>query len=397
MPICSAWFRVTLGACFGLFLTAVSHAQTLPVIQFFVPGQGLPTREIRFSLTLNGLSQEQKSDAKGTFQFPSPLSGGTYAIYVESDKRAYAITSLILKLAPNQTHFPIFLRPLPETPPYSGPRITEDTPAPTEAAAAYEIALKAAAENQPALAISQLTRALTLHPTYLRALTLLGEIYVKLELLEQATSAFQQALSFNPKSSSPRLRLALLWQQQGRQDKALQLFHDILQEQPHLTNVRLHYAEALSAANQWDEAETQLREVLKDSQLDAATRANAHLKLGIKLNRDGRPQAVAAEFTQAVEINPNSPEARLYLGAALIQINKLPEAERELLKAYELGGKKVSNAQLLLGQVYSKLQKPELAIRAYEQFLTEAPNSSNASVAREALEKIKAELKGNRK
>lgn len=396
MPICAARFRVTLGACVWLCLAAVSHAQTSPVIQFFVPGQGLPTREVRFSLTLNGLTQVLKSDAKGMFQFPSPLGSGTFAIYVEGDKRSYAITSFILKLAPSQTHQPIFLRPLPETSPYSGPRITEDAPAPAEAVAAYETAVKAAVESNPALAISQLTRALTLHPTYLRALTLLGEIYIKLELLEQATSAFQQALSFNPTSSSPRLRLAMLWQQQGRQDKALQLFYEILQEQPQLTNVRLNYAEALSAANQWDEAETQLREVLKDQQLDAAARANAHLKLGIKLNRDGRPQAVATEFTKAVEADPNSPQARLYLGAALIQINKLPEAERELLKAYELGGKTVSNAQLLLGQVYRKLQKLELARRAYEQFLSEAPNSSNAAVAREALEKIKAGIKVNK-
>jgi tetratricopeptide (TPR) repeat protein len=384
--------------CLGVWVlfATVSLAQTLPVIQFFVPGEGLPSREIRFTLERNGLAQPLKSDAKGKYQMTGSGGEGTFTIYVEGNKRSYAFTTIVLTQARNLTHIPIFLRSLPDAPPFAGKPVTDDA-APAEAAAAYETALKAAAENKSAVAISELTRALMLHPAYLRALNLLADIYVKLALPDLAAAALTQALSLNPAAHTARQRLALLWQQQGRFDQSLQLFSQLLQDQPTLSALRLNYAEALSATNQWDEAETQLRLALQDPQLDAQTRANAHIKLGIKLNRDGRPQAVAVEFAKAVELNPDGALMRLYLGAAYMQINKLAEAERELLKGYELGGKSVSNAQLLLGQVYVKQQKPEQALRAYEQFLADAPNSSNAAAARAAIEKIKAEIKTERK
>jgi tetratricopeptide (TPR) repeat protein len=404
MQVRAAWFQLLFWACVWPFLAPATPAQTSPVIQFFVPGQGLPTHEVRFTLTINGFSlpfntksQILNSDAKGRYQLGGALDDQTYAISVEGDKRSYAITSLKLKAARNQTYLPVFLQPLPEASPYAGKPVEYDAAAPGEAAAAYEAAAKAVTENKLALAISELTRALMLHPTYLRALNLLGEVYLELKLPDLAAAALSQALSFNPKAQTPRLRLAMLWQAQGRYDQSLQLFSQILQDQPGLTSVRVSYAEALSATNQWDEAETQLREALKDPQLDAPSRANVHIKLGLKLNRDARPPAVAAEFTKAVEANPNSAQARLYLGAALIQIGQLTDAERELLKAYELGGKSFSNAQLLLGQVYEKQQKPELALRAYEQFLVESPNSNNAAVARAAVEKIKAGMKSEKK
>src|SRR5205085_6665533 len=173
---------------------------------------------------------------------------------------------------------------------------------------------------------------------------------------DEAAAAFTQALSLNARFYLPRLNLALLRHRQGLDDEAIQLFNRLLQDQPTLSAARVTYAEALIATQQWDEAEQQLREALKDTKLERADRSNAHLELGMKLHRDTRYEAAAAELEKALALNPQSALARLYLGAALLQLQKLPEAERELSKAYELGGKSAGTAQLLLGQLYYNQQ-----------------------------------------
>ena len=153
------------------------------------------------------------------------------------------------------------------------------------------------------------------------------------------------------------------------------------------------FLKSLSATQQWDEAEQQLREALKDSNLDRADRASAHLKLGLKLNRDARYQAAADELEKAIALSPDSAFAHLYLGAALAQLKKMADAERELLKAYELGGKAVATAQLLLGQLYYNQQKDSLALRAFEQYLTDMPTAPNAAQVRQVVTNLKPTVK----
>jgi protein O-GlcNAc transferase len=253
--------------------------------------------------------------------------------------------------------------------------------------------MKAVGENNAEAAINEFTRALALYPRYLRALNDLGVLYLKLNRLNEAAAAFTQAVSLNARFHLPRLNLALLCNRQGRYDEAIKLFSQLLKDQPTLSAARIAYAEALSATQQWNEAEQQLRAALKDVNLERAERANALMKLGLKLNRDARYAAAAEELEKAVTLNPESASARLYWGAALMQLQKPSEAERELLKAYELGGTAVGTAQFLLGQLYYNQQKYAAALRAFEQFLQDVPTTPNAAQIKEVIEKIKAALK----
>ena len=92
--------------------------------------------------------------------------------------------------------FPVFLRPRDgEAPPPK--EIVDvsvyDAKVPAESRAAYEQAMKAVSENNAELAISEFTRALSLYPQHLRALNDLGELYLKLNRLDEAVSTFRQA------------------------------------------------------------------------------------------------------------------------------------------------------------------------------------------------------------
>ena len=99
-----------------------------------------------------------------------------------------------------------------------------------------------------------------------------------------------------------------------------------------------------------------------------------------------------AELEKASKIDPGAANVHLLLGGALMQLKRLPEAERELLRAYELGGTGVGNAQLLLGQLYLTEQKLEPALRAFEQYLKDVPAAPNAVQVKSIIEKIKAAL-----
>jgi tetratricopeptide (TPR) repeat protein len=390
--------RILCVASLLLLWSCVAVAQAPTSIQFFLPGGGLPSRPLRFTLTLpDGRQEILFTDTKGKFPLTSDLvRDGDYSLVIEGDKRGFETTFLRFRMIRGTiSYLPVFLRPLKgEAPPKTTVDVAEyDAKAPADAQAAYDAAMKLVNEGKPDAAISEFTRALALYPQYLRALNDLGVLYLKLNRLEDAAAAFTHALSLNPRFHLARLNLAHLRVRQARYDEAVKLFHQSLQEQPTLSAARITYAEALSATQQWDEAEQQLREALKDAKLERADRANAHLKLSLKLNRDARYEAAAVELEKAVALTPESAMARLYLGATLLQLKKLPEAERELLKAYELGRKAVGTAQFMLGQLYYNQQKLEPALRAFEQFLTDIPNAPNAAQVKQAIEQIKAALK----
>jgi tetratricopeptide (TPR) repeat protein len=382
----------------SICLAALALAQAPPAIQFFMPGGGLPGRELRFTLTLpDGRIEILFTDTKGKF----PLTGGLvrdgdYTLHIESDRRTFETTLQRFKLVRGTiSYLPIFLQPLrSEVPPRAVVDVTEyDAKVPPEARAAHEAAMQAVNEGNAETAIGEFTRALALYPQHLRALNDLGVLYLKLNRLDEAAAAFTQAISLNARYHFPRLNLALVRQQQGNLSEALKLFNQLVKDYPKLVAARLPYADVLSAAQQWDEAAVQLREALKDASLERAERANAHLKLGMILNREDRYAAAAAELEKSIALQPDSAPARLYLGAALVQLKKSAEAERELLKAYELGGKRVGTAQLLLGQLYYNQQKYEPALRAFEQYLADIPNAPNAAQVRQVVEQIKAALK----
>ncbi len=373
-------------------------AQAPSAIQFFMPGGGLPSRPLRFTLVLpDGRQEIVFTDTKGKSLLTADLvREGDYSLVIEGDKRTFETTTQRFRMMRGTIlYLPIFLHPMKsDTLPKATVDVADfDAKVPAEARAAHEQAMKLVGQNKPDEAISEFTRALAVYPQYVRALNDLGVLYLKLNRLDEAGAAFTQAVSLNARFHLPRLNLALVRQRQGRHDEAIKLFGQLLKDQPALSAARVAYAESLSATQQWDEAEHQLREALKDDGLDRADRANAHLKLGLKLNRDARYQAAVAELEKSLAISPDLAGAHLYLGAALVQLKKTEEAERELLKAYELGGKAVATAQFLLGQLYYGQQKYDFSLRAFEQYLTDIPAAPNAAQVRQVVANLKAMLK----
>jgi Flp pilus assembly protein TadD len=115
-----------------------------------------------------------------------------------------------------------------------------------------------------------------------------------------------------------------------------------------------------------------------------------HFKIGFGLNRQRKFAEAVAAFDKALALNPNMTNAHMLLGGALMQLDQGERAERELLKAYELGGVSVAGAQLLLGHLYVSQKKYPQAQKAFEQYLTDLPTAPNAAQVTKMIAELKA-------
>ena len=394
---CVSVRRCCCSVAIALVLAATNaRGQAPPAIQIFMPNGDRPARELRLTLTRDdGRIETVFTDSKGKFQFTGDLGGiHDYMVTIEGDGQTFDTTTTSIRfLRGSVTYQPVFLNPHKGPPPPPNEVVdmaSFDAGVPEDARAAYERATKAVAKGQAEEAIGELKRALSIHPQYVRALNDLGVLYLKLNRLDEAAETLTQASKINKRFYFPRLNLGVVLNRQGKYAEAAEVLGHLYRDSPNVPGLDLTYADALVGASQTQRAKQVLREALSGTSLDRAAQVEAHYKLGMILSREENYADSVAELEKAAKIDPGAANVHLLLGGALMQLKRLPEAERELLRAYELGG--VGNAQLLLGQVYLNEQKLEPALRAFEQYLKDVPAAPNAGQVKSIIEKIKAAL-----
>lgn len=377
---------------------ASAHAAQAPnVIQFFMPDNSTPPREIRFTLTReDGRIEELFTDSKGKYSMASGLvRSGEYTVTAVGDGSSYdtTVTNFRITRPGEIVYVTVFLRPLRRKP-APRPRVidvsAEDANVPAEASAAYDRGIAAIEKGDAEMAVASLQRALELHPTYLRALNDLGVLYLKLSRLDEAADAFTRALKVNGRFELARLNLGMVLDRQGKYVEAVKLLGTLFRENPSLPGARLAYADVLYNASRFSEAEKILRAGLEDRSLGRGAQAELRYKLARALVRQDKFAEGVKELRRAAELEPQSANAQLLLGAALLQLKRDQEAERALLRAYELGARAMAHAQLLLGELYMRRGDNDLALRAFEQYLRDAPNVQNAAQVREVVAKLRA-------
>ena len=375
-----------------LAVLILAFSQAPPAIQIFMPGGTLPPRPIRFTLTRDdGRIETVFTDTKGKFQVTGDLiRDADYVITVESDGATYDTTVATFRIVRSTpVYTTVFLRPFtgkPKT--VTGvvdvramePNVSKD------ALVAYEAGMKALAGGQTEAAITELKRALKLSPRYLRALNDLGVLYLQLNRLREAAELFAQAVKFDETFNLARLNLGVVLHRQGRNKEAVQTLAPLYEKDRSMKGVALSYADALLGVAELAKAEQVLRGALSESTNDSV---DLHFKLGVILNRQDRFDEAAEELKKAVTINDTAANAHLLLGATLLQLNRPDEAEKSLLRSYEIAGPGAGNAQMFLGQLYLIQQKPAAALKAFEQYLKDIPAAPNAAQIKAEIEKLK--------
>lgn len=388
-------YLLTVTLTFGL---TVARGQAPSAVQVFMPNGERPPRELRLTLTRDdGRVEILFTDSKGKFQLTGDLNRDReYTITVEGDGRTFETTTATLRLLrAGISYLPIFLRPYkaPPRPPSGVIDVAAlEINVPAAARERYAEALKLINEGRAEAAVRVLKEAIGIYPEYLRALNDLGVLYLKLNRLNEAADALRKASKIDKRFQISRLNLGIVLNRQGKYAEAIETLSSLHKENPTLNGLRLALADALIGHQRLSAATDVLRLALTDPKLDQSAQMEAHYKLGVVLSREEHYAAAAVELEKAIGLDPKAANAHLLLGGALLQLQRYPEAERELLLAYELAGPAMANAQLLLGQVYLGQQKNELALTAFEQYLRASPDAPNVGQVRTTIENIKKAL-----
>lgn len=382
----------------ALFACSSLRAQAPSSIQFFLPDGSLPGRELRFTLTSDtGLVDIFFTDNRGRFLLTRSQGlrpDATYTITVQGDGRAYSTTVQTFKMYA-VGHITVFLRPVENQPTAAAGSVDLaelDVKTPKEARDAYDSAMRSFREGQTNAAIKELKHAIDIYPNYFRALNDLGVILMQTQRLDEAAEVFERAAKLAPRVYLPRLNLGIIRTKQARYKEAIEVLDKLYKENPSFIEVRTPLADALMAAGRLDQAESHLRAVLAEGKLERGAEGNTRYLLGLLLNRRQKFEEAVQELGAAAKLLPSGSRIRFQFGAALLQIKRYDEAERELQEAYKLSGPELGAAQFLLGELYFLTKRYDNAVRAFEQYLTDVPAAPNAEQVRGLIAKIKAAI-----
>jgi Flp pilus assembly protein TadD len=252
---------------------------------------------------------------------------------------------------------------------------------------AYESALSMIREQHFEQALEPLKRAIAIQPDYFSAYNDLGVLYMKSKQFDQAEDALRHAIKINNKMYLPQLNLGIVLNQQGKYKESSEILSKLDHNGPLLAaKINPPLIEALMGAQQWAQAEQQLKRGLT---LQTADAVDLKIKLGMVMIRQGKSDAAVAILKEASGAEPGNALAQFNLGTALFQAGSLDQAEPPLRRAYEIKGSEMPGAQLLLGEIYFQKKDYPKAIEAFKAYLRDLPTAPNAAQVKEAIERLR--------
>jgi tetratricopeptide (TPR) repeat protein len=162
---------------------------------------------------------------------------------------------------------------------------------------------------------------------------------------------------------------------EGRNDESIESLRRAIAIYPDYLMAHNDLGAQLLEQEQFEEAAIELRAAIK---IDPNA-FNPALNLGIVLLRQNKYSEAIASLDKSLSIEPSSPSAHMFAGLASAKAGDTERGERELKVAYDLGGPPFAVALFHLGQLYMKKGERELALKAFESYLSETPNAANAA------------------
>ena len=373
-------------------LAVAAYAQFGIRGQVFLPNGAPVQKRIRFMLTTdNGTRQDfYYTDSNGRIALPNINS--PYTITVETDNETYDTTSVSFIPPHSGNYIIVNLRQL-KAAPSAAPGLVNvndvDQQVSPKAKEAYDSAITLLQADQFEQALEPLKRAVALQPNYFHAHNDLGVLYMKLNRLDEAALALQQAIKINGKIYIPQLNFGIVLNRQGKFKEAAEALTRLQNDHPGLAKIHAPLIEALIGSQQWEPAEAAITRALGVKELDLV---DLKVKLGMVRLRQGKYAQAITVLSEAVAGEPDNALAHFNLGAALMFVGKLDEAESALSRAYAIKGAEMPGAQLLLGQLYHQKQDYQKAIDAFTKYLRDLPDAPNAAQVKESIRRLNEAL-----
>jgi len=231
-------------------------------------------------------------------------------------------------------------------------------------------------------ALEHFKKALELQPANLEALYSKGKTLLRMgdrEKLDEGKKVLDQVKEKDEKYPGLALEYGLYFQKTDQLSAALEQYQAALARDPKDIDIRLSVARAQVEAHIKD-AEASLRDILGSCTSSASpeicsTEANHYLGRAI-LDR-GEPAAAKPYLDAAAAKGDNNAQYHLYLGWAFVELNALPDADREVTRALELD-KSLGLAHWLRAEIDAKSGKYKEAIESAKRALALSPALSQA-------------------
>jgi tetratricopeptide (TPR) repeat protein len=236
-------------------------------------------------------------------------------------------------------------------------------------------------------AIRRYGTAYALRPDYAALLVNLGNIFLELNHLPDATKSFSAALEIDKNNPAAHYGLGQVALSKRNYSEAVDHFEKTL-AQASAAN-RVHYSLAMAYRGLGDVNKVKahlaqqgpvgvrVSDPLVDGLQDLIEGERVHLSRGKLAFEAQRYTDAAAEFRKAVAANPQSVTARINLGAVLTQVGDLKGAAEQFQEALRIEPGKV-NAHYNLAAVLAAQNQHVEAIAHLRSALNVEPNDLNA-------------------
>jgi Tfp pilus assembly protein PilF len=180
--------------------------------------------------------------------------------------------------------------------------------------------------------------------------------------LHRAAILYRELLARAPRHVRGRNNLALVLDELGEHEQALEELDRCHAMDAASLEVRVNRSAVLAALGRYAEAERELLEVLEQE----PTSGEAYFNLGLVTARRGRWDNAALHFTRAIELGASRAAAHCYLGEALNHVDDLPGALQAYQRAVELAPNN-PKAYYGMGIVLDRMNRPDEAAQAYRR------------------------------
>ena len=268
----------------------------------------------RISVRLQSMTRGDRvvmTDDYGNFSFRGLVSGDyTITIDKEKDYKPYSqVVSVIQPRGfPAQTYtLSIRLELKERTDAKPGVLNVEFANVPKPALVHYENAVEQSKKNDHSGAIEELKLAIQEYPSFSAAFNELGVEYLKVNQLEKADEAFQEALKINPDAVSSLTNRGITNVMMKRYGEAVPILRKSLQKNKQSAVAHYFLGQALANLGLFDDAE---KELLAALELGKEEMKEAHRILAIIYASRGARQQAADQLDAYLKLAPNAPDAQ---------------------------------------------------------------------------------------
>jgi Flp pilus assembly protein TadD len=260
------------------------------------------------------------TDDYGNFAFRN-LPSGDYTVVIDKEKdfqpASQSVSIIQPRGFPGQTYtVSIRLEWKATTGPKPGVVNAEFANVPERARTLYTNGLEESKKGNYKEAVEQLKLAIAEYPSFMQAYNEMGVQYLKLNQLEDADAAFQQAAKINPDAIPPLVNRGIVNVMMKRYGESVPILRKAIAKDEQSAVAHYFLGQAMANLGLFDDAEKELQLSIK---LGTDQMKEAHRLLAIIYTNRGNKKLAAEELEAYLKLAPTAPDAE-----------KLKEKIREL-------------------------------------------------------------------